>query len=47
MKTLIRGAVWSGSANSDDPDQTAPRAVWSGSAPFAKVYLSENFGSLR
>ena len=33
-------------ANSVDPDQTAPRAVWSGSALFAQVYLSENLGSL-
>ena len=31
-------------ANSVDPDQTAPLgAVWSGSALFAQVYLSENF----
>ena len=37
-----------GIANSVDPDQTAPlRAVWSGSALFAKAYLSENLGSLR
>ena len=41
-------------ANSADPDQTAPRAVWSGSgavwsgsALFAQAYLSENLGSLR
>ena len=35
-------------ANSVDPDQTAPLgAVWSGSALFAQVYLSENLGSLR
>ena len=35
-------------ANSEDPDQTAPLgAVWSGSALFAKAYLSENLGSLR
>ena len=37
-----------GMANSVDPDQTAPLgAVWSGSALFAKAYLSENLGSLR
>ena len=37
-----------GMANSVDPDQTAPLgAVWSGSALFAQVYLSENLGSLR
>ena len=36
-----------GMANSVDPDQTAPLgAVWSGSALFAKAYLSENLGSL-
>ena len=36
-----------GMANSVDPDQTAPLgAVWSGSAPFAQTYLSENLGSL-
>ena len=35
-------------ANSVDPDQTAPLGVvWSGSALFAQVYLSENLGSLR
>ena len=35
-------------ANSVDPDQTAPLgAVWSGSALFARAYLSENLGSLR
>ena len=35
-------------ANSVDSDRTAPRgAVWSGSALFAQVYLSENSGSLR
>ena len=35
-------------ANSVDPDQTAPLgAVWSGSALFAQIYLSENLGSLR
>ena len=35
-------------ANSVDPDQTAPLgAVWSGSALFAQVCLSENLGSLR
>ena len=34
-------------ANSVDPDQTAPLgAVWSGSAPFAQAYLSENLGPL-
>ena len=33
-------------ANSEDPDQTAPLgAVWSGSALFAKTYLSKNLGS--
>ena len=37
-----------GMANSVDPDQTAPLgAVWSGSALFAKAYLSENLGSLQ
>ena len=40
-----------GMANSVDTDQTAPRsslgAVWSGSALFARAYLSENLGSLR
>ena len=37
-----------GMANSVDPDQTAPSCpVWSGSAPFAQAYLSENLGSLR
>ena len=37
-----------GIANSVDPDQTAPLgAVWSGSALFAKAYVSENLGSLR
>ena len=35
-----------GMANSVDPDQTAP-LVWSGSALFAKAYLSKNLGSLR
>ena len=35
-------------ANSVDPDQTAPLgAVWSGSALFAQICLSENLGSLR
>ena len=34
-----------GIANSEDPDQTAPRG--SGSALFAQNYLSENLGSLR
>ena len=33
-----------GMANSADPDLGA---VWSGSALFAQVYLSENLGSLR
>ena len=28
-------------ANSVDPDQTAQRAVWSGSALFAQAYLSQ------
>ena len=32
-------------ANSVDPDQTAP--LGSGSALFAKAYLSENLGSVR
>ena len=36
-----------GIANSVDPDQTAPLAVWSGSALFSQTYLSENLGSLR
>ena len=37
-----------GTANSVDPDQTAPLgAVWSGSALFAQACLSENLGSLR
>ena len=37
-----------GIANSVDPDQTALLgAVWSGSAPFAQAYMSENIGSLR
>ena len=35
-------------ANSVDPDQTAPLgAVWSGSALFAQICLSENLGTLR
>ena len=34
-------------ANSVDPDQTDLGAVWSGSALFAQVYLSENLGSLQ
>ena len=35
-------------ANSVDPDQTAPIwSVWSGSALFAKICLSENLGSLK
>ena len=34
--------------NSVDPDQTATQgAVWSRSALFAKIYLSENLGSLQ
>ena len=37
-----------GMANSVDPDQPAPLGeVWSGSALFVQVYLSENLGSLR
>ena len=36
-----------GMANSVDPDQTAPKAVWSRSALFAQAYLSKNLGSLR
>ena len=36
-----------GMANSVDPDQTAPLAVWTGSTLFAQDYLSENLGSLR
>ena len=37
-----------GTANSVDPDQTAPLGtVWSGSALFAKTCLSENLGKLR
>ena len=37
-----------GMANSEGPDQTAPRgAVWSGSALFAPTCMSENLGSLR
>ena len=36
-----------GMTNSVDPDQTAPRAVWSGSTLFAQAYLSENLGSLQ
>ena len=36
-----------GTANSEDPDQTAPLgAVRSGSAQFAQTCLSENLGSL-
>ena len=35
-----------GIADSVDPDQTAPRAVWSGSALSAQACLSENLGSL-
>ena len=43
---LLKGA--DGIANSVDPDQTAPvEAVWSGSALFARAYLSENLGSLQ
>ena len=33
-------------ANSVDPDQTAPRAVWSVSILFAQTYLSEKLGLL-
>ena len=37
-----------GMANSVDPDQTAPLgAVWSGSALFAKAYMSKNLGSFQ
>ena len=37
-----------GMANSVDPDQTAAQgAVWSGSALFAQICLSESFGTLR
>ena len=37
-----------GITNSVDPDQTAPLgAVWSGSALFAQICLSENLGTLR
>ena len=36
-----------GIANSEDPDQTSPGAVLSGSALFAQTYLSENLGSLQ
>ena len=36
-----------GIANSVDPDQTAPGAVWPGSALFAQTYLSENLRTLR
>ena len=36
-----------GMANSVDPDQTGPvGAVWSGSALFAQICLSENLGKL-
>ena len=36
-----------GIANRIDPGQTAPLgAVWSGSALYAQIYLSENLGSL-
>ena len=43
---LLTDADWI--ANNVDPGQTAPlEAVWSGSALFAQVYLSENLGSLR
>ena len=36
-----------GMANSVDPDQNAPLgAVWSGSALFAQICLSENLGTL-
>ena len=37
-----------GIANGVNPDQTAPLgAVWSGSALFAQISLSENLGTLR
>ena len=36
-----------GMANSVDPDQTAPVAVWSGSTLFAQTGLSETLGTLR
>ena len=43
----MHSKVADGIANSVDPDQTAPfGAVWSGSALFAQIYLSENLGSL-
>ena len=32
--------------NGVDPDQTAPAAVWSGSALFAQAYLSKNLESI-
>ena len=34
-------------ANSVDPDQTAPLAVWSGSTLFVQTCLSKNLGSIR
>ena len=36
-----------GIPNNEDPDQTAPLAVRSGSALFVQTYLSEYLGSLR
>ena len=36
-----------GIANGVDPDQTALGAVWSGSALFVEICLSENLGTLR
>ena len=37
-----------GMENSVDPDQTASQgALWFGSTPFAKAYLSENLRSLQ
>ena len=35
-----------GAPNSVDPDQTAPRGVWSESILFAQICQSENLGSL-
>ena len=42
----MRPKAVDGMANSVDPDQTAPGAVWSGSTLFAQACLSENLGSL-
>ena len=36
-----------GTANSVDPNQTAPLGVWSGSALFAQICLSKNLEKLR